>query len=200
MNLHACRFLLLIACLPWAVACTGPTGPAQQTVAAELTRASEEIRDASDKVREELAHGNISLSSDDANAPDAAITPQGELLVDGRKVQTSPAQQALLLDYRTQVAGIAQAGADIGLQGADLAMKAMGEAMKGVFNDASEQDIERAVEAQAGRIRQAAMQLCDRLPALLATQQALAASLPEFRPYANATRDDVLDCQRDSEQ
>lgn len=199
MNRHACRFLL-IACLPWAVACTGPTDPAQPTVAAELTRASEEIRGASEKIREEIAHGNISLSSDDANAPDAAITPQGELLVDGRKVPTSPAQQALLLDYRTQVAGIAQAGADIGLQGADLAMKAMGEAVKGVFNGASEQDIERVVEAQAGGIKQEAMKLCDRLPALLETQQALAAALPEFRPYASASQDDVLDCHRDAEQ
>lgn len=197
-NRHAYRLLLLLACLPWIAACTNPGTTSHDSVTAGLNQASEEIRGASDKVREKLASGDISLSSDDASAPDAAITPQGELLIDGRKVTTNAAQQALLLEYRTQVVGIAQAGADIGLQGADLAMKAMGEVVKGVFNGTSEQDIERAVETQASGIKQEAMKLCDRLPALLATQQKLAASLPEFRPYASADEDDVLDCKQDA--
>jgi hypothetical protein len=32
---------------------------------------------------------------------------------------------------------------------------------------------------------------------MLATQQALAASLPEFKPYATMTASDVEDCARD---
>ncbi|HUH90072.1 MAG TPA: hypothetical protein VLZ76_05360 [Lysobacter sp.] len=191
---HAYRLALPLLCLSWLAACANPSS-SHDAMTAGLNQASEEIRSASDKVREELAHGDISLSSDDANAPDAAITPQGELLIDGHKVATDAAQQALLLDYRTQIAGIAQAGADIGLQGADLAMKAMGEAVKGVFNGASEDDIKRAVEAQASGIKQEAMKLCDRLPALLATQQKLAAALPEFQPYATMDQSEIDDCR-----
>ncbi len=196
-NRHAFRLLLLLACLPWMGACTNPDNTSHDSVTAGLNQASEGIRGASEKVSEKLASGDISLSNGDANAPDAAITPQGELLIDGHKVTTSADQQALLLEYRTHVVGVAQAGADIGLQGADLAIKAMGEAVKGVFSGASEQDIERAVETQATGIKQEAMKLCDRLPALLATQQKLAAALPEFRPYATMEASEIDDCRND---
>lgn len=194
MNIRPARLVLPLICLSWLAACANPTSNSHDAVTDGLSHASEQIRGASDKVREELAHGNISLSSDDANAPDAAITPQGELLIDGHKVATDATQQALLMDYRTQLAGIAQAGANIGLQGADLAMKAMGEAVKGVFNGASEDDIKRAVEAQASGIEQEARKLCDRLPALLSAQQKLAAALPEFRPYASMEQSEIDDC------
>ncbi|MCA1714873.1 MAG: hypothetical protein LC715_07125, partial [Gammaproteobacteria bacterium] len=47
-------------------------------------------------------------------------------------------------------------------------------------------------------IEAAALRLCQRLPGLLATQQALAASLAAFRPYATMDQSDVDDCLDES--
>jgi hypothetical protein len=41
------------------------------------------------------------------------------------------------------------------------------------------------------------MQICTQLPAMLATQQRLAASLPAFKPFANMTQEDIDDCRKD---
>ena len=38
------------------------------------------------------------------------------------------------------------------------------------------------------------MKLCKQLPGMLASQQALAASLPAFKPYARMTQADIDDC------
>ena len=40
------------------------------------------------------------------------------------------------------------------------------------------------------------LQICRRLPQVLDSQQALATSLPQFRPYATLERDDIDDCER----
>ena len=198
MNIqHFPRALLLTLCLLPAAACTGPTDSSNDAVDSGLTQASAKIRAASDKIREEIATGDMDLSSDDSSAPDAVITAKGELLIDGRKVATNAAQDVLLREYREQVEGIAQAGAAIGLQGAGVAMAAMGEALKGAFSGSSESDIERAVEAQASGLKTEAAKLCDQLPAFIATQDRLAEALPEFRPYANANVDDEASCRSD---
>ena len=88
---------------------------------------------------------------------------------------------------------------EIGVQGADLATKAMGEAFKGIFSGKSEKEIEKSVEAEAAKIKMAPPKLCGRLPAMMASQQKLAAAVPEFRPYATMTQDDIDDCTRTRE-
>lgn len=193
------RALLLTLCLLPLAACTSPSDSSGNSLTTGLGKAASEISAVSDKVREEIATGDFDLSSDDTDAPDAVLTAQGDLLIDGEKVSVNAAQHALLLEYREQFGQIAQAGADIGLQGAGVAMAAMGEALKGVFSGSSEEEIEQAVEAQASGLKEDAARLCDRLPAFLATQDKLAAALPEFRPYANADAEDISDCRSDIE-
>jgi hypothetical protein len=159
------------------------------------------------KARRELATKNITVgqvhvngNDDNARAADRArpkgeITPEGDFLIAGEAVAITPAQRALLLQHRARIIEIAEAGMEIGIQGADLAAKATAEALKGVFSGRSEQEIERRVEAEAESIKAAALELCERLPALYRSQQALAAALPEFRPYATMTEDDLDDCR-----
>lgn len=149
------------------------------------------VKEASKDAREELANGNIELSATDH--PDAEITPTGELLIDGKTVKVNAEQKALLLEYRGHVAAIAEAGIGIGLKGADLAGKAVTEALKGVFTGNTDQ-IEKKIEAEAEGIKQSAQKLCERLPAMKITQDKLAASLPEFKPYATMDQSDVDDC------
>jgi hypothetical protein len=195
------RFLLLLACLGAMSACGAGQTPEPATDKAEARQThsmlGNVVAKAMDEARNEIRTGNLSISADSHDLPKAEISPQGDLLVDGRKVDITPAQRALLLDYRGHLLGIAESGMDIGLQGADLAAKAMGEAFKGMFTGKSEAEIEQSIESEADGIKAAAVQLCDRLPAMLASQRQLAAALPEFAPYATMDESDIDDCMDD---
>ncbi|MDQ3618086.1 MAG: YggN family protein [Pseudomonadota bacterium] len=126
--------------------------------------------------------------------PEAAISPVGDLLIDGVQVPIDEAQRALLLQYRGHVMEMIEVGMSLGVKGADLGMQAAGEALRGVFRGQTD-GFEQRINAEADRIEAEAMQLCDRLPAMLATQRQLADALPAFRPYATMTEQDVDDCR-----
>lgn len=155
-----------------------------------------QTKSAIEKARIKLASENISISSN-ATGADAEITPQGDLLIDGKAVQVTPEQRRLLLEYREHLVGVASAGMDVGLKGADLAVDAAGEAIRGIFGGNPEQ-IEQRVQERAGGIREAALKICDRLPAMREAQDRLAAALPEFAPFADLDQSDVDECRRDA--
>jgi hypothetical protein len=145
-------------------------------------------------------HGNHHDDDDhdsDDTRPKAEITPQGDLLIAGKKVPATPAQQALLMNYRQQIIGIADAGMDIGSRGADLGISAAKQAVWGALSGKSDKDIDAAIKPQTDKIEAAAAQLCKRMPDLLAAQQKLAAEMPEFRPYATMQQKDIDDCGKD---
>jgi len=218
-RIFACTALLasLAACqgnAPSSASKTSPTAtaPATQPTSALGRMVEGELREAREKLAHENItlgsvhirsgeHGGVSVMSDDDskdNGPKGEITPQGDLLIDGKVVAINAEQRAMLLEYRTHVIALAETGMDIGVQGADLATKAMGEAFKGIFSGKSEKDIEKTVEAEADKIKLSAAKLCERLPAMLASQQKLATSVPEFKPYATMTQEDIDDCMKDS--
>lgn len=170
------------------------------------------VGDAIEQARKELATQNISISdgmdinvnghkwkTGDGNLPKAEITPKGDLLIEGKAVAVTDAQRRELLAYRGQIIGIAEAGMAIGAQGADIAGHALSGAVGAIFGGKDgEQAFEKKIEAEAAKIEAEAMKLCNRLPALMAGQQALAASLPEFKPYARMTQADIEDCGKDA--
>lgn len=193
MKTHRYALVALLGCLPWLSACGNQKDIDLDTSAA----VSEAMTEVSVEVEQALATENITIS-DDNDGSKAEITPQGDLIIDGHKVAVTPAQRAMLLEYRGHVAGIAQAGAAIGMQGASLASKAVGQALKGVFTGNTE-EMEKSIEAEASKIEAQAQKLCARLPAMHASQQKLAAALPEFKPYATMTKQDIEDCDTDSD-
>jgi hypothetical protein len=164
------------------------------------------------EARKELHAGNLSINGDidiningkrfgksDNGLPKAEISPQGELLVEGKAVETTAEQRRQLLTYRNQVLGIADAGIAIGSQGADLAGKALGGVFGVIFGgEQAEKEFEARMEAEGRKIEAEALKLCRQLPPLLASQQALAASLPAFKPYATMTQEDIDDCGKDA--
>lgn len=210
---------LAIATLPALAACNRPDPG--ETAAAEAKAEdtggfiSAAINDELEKARKELREGNITLNGDgpsisvngkdygpgkdDRNLPKAEITPQGDLLIDGKTVAIDDAQRALLLDYRSQVIAVADAGIAIGGKGVDLAGSALQHAVGAIFTGNTD-ELEKQVEAQADKLKAEAMVLCKELPPMLETQQQLAASLPEFKPYATMTQDDIDDCLKDLEE
>ncbi|HZX78595.1 hypothetical protein [Lysobacter sp.] len=179
-------------------ACGANTGSPGQTASKTASSVSSTVQSAIAEAREEIATGNISIDSDNENGQRVELTPKGDLLIDGKAVPVTPEQRRLLLDYRGHLVKVAYSGMDIGLQGADLATKAVTESLKGVFTGNTD-DIEKRVEAEADKIRVSALKLCDLLPGMKASQDRLAAALPEFKPYADMTQADIDECREEAD-
>lgn len=151
---------------------------------------------AREEISQEMATGNMDIGRREPGMPRAALSPQGDLVIDGATVALSDAQRELLLAFRTQLVDIAQAGAAIGIQGAALATNAMKEAAKAALSGDGA-SIDQRIEKEAEPLKIAAQALCDKLPALLESQRIAAEAIPEFRPYATMTEADVKDCTID---
>ncbi|QSX77422.1 YggN family protein [Agrilutibacter solisilvae] len=85
------------------------------------------------EARKEIHEGNITISNhgNGQNLPKAEITPKGDLLIEGKPVTINAEQRALLLQYRGHVASVAEAGVEIGMQGADLGRQGDGRSREG---------------------------------------------------------------------
>lgn len=207
--------LILAACLPLLAACqrdtpapaaTGAQADADAS-AAPKTALGRTVARAMEDARRDLREGNLNLDYDiringqrlarkAGDLPPAEITPDGDLVVSGSTIAMDDDARALARDYRAGIIAVAEAGMDLGVQGADLGMKAAGDAIGSLFRGGTG-DMEKRIEAEARRLEASAMQLCARLPALLASQQALAAAVPEFVPYARMDAGDIDDCGND---
>lgn len=171
------------------------------------------IDHALDRAETKLRTQNITISGNDgivvlsdtnpddnraSRLPKAQITPQGDLLISDKPVAITPTQRTMLLDYRQQLIELGTQGIAIGKQGAALGVNAASEAIAGVFSGKPEEEIRRHIEAKASGIREAAAKLCDRMPALMASQQKLATALPAFKPYASLTQAKIDECRKDA--
>lgn len=198
--------VLLFALVPLAA----HAGTIRSEVQRDLAEARAEVRADLAQERARIENGNLSLDGlhfgrdrgretarRDA-VPEGEITPGGDLLVEGKAVAIDAAQRRMLLDYRTQVIDLARIGIDAGERAAMLAIDATDVSLFRMFVGAMTGSLERRVKASVVReIQPAVLRICQRLPQLRDSQQALAASLPEFRPYATLGEDDVADCERD---
>jgi hypothetical protein len=197
---------LLIALSPLVA----QAGTVRNEVAKDLDDARQEIRTEMAQARAELDSENLSLDGlhfgkegkDEAtkrrNLPKGEITRSGDLLIDGKAVAVDARQRRQLLDYRSQVIDIARTGLDAGERAAMLAIEATDVSLFRLIVGGLTGSLERRVEATVQReIQPMVLQICHRLPQLRDSQQALAASVPEFRPYATLDSDDVEDCERD---
>ena len=135
---------------------------------------------------------NLTLNA--TGQPKAEISAKGDFIIDGKPVDVNAAQRALLVAYHRELGGIADAGIATGKEGAKLAGKAVGAAVKGIFSGNPDQ-IDKEIEAEAKKVEAEAMKICDRLPGLYKAQQDLAAALPAFAPYASMDEGDVEDCR-----
>ena len=179
-------------------------------VASDLDQARQEIHAEMAQERAKLDSENLSLdglhfgkddkreSAKRKNQPKGEITPGGDLLVDGKKVAVDAAQRRQLLDYRKQVIGIAKTGIDAGEHAAMVAIDLTNVSLFHLIVGGMTGSLERRVEASVKQnIQPMVLQICRSLPQLRDSQQALAASVPEFRPYATLDEGDVRDCERD---
>lgn len=208
--------LAFALCLPLLAACQKEAANTASTPTADAgtdadtapqTALGRTVARALEEARRELREGNLSLNGnydvringkriqrEAGNLPAAEITPAGEIIIEGRTLATSDESRALARRYREGLLAVAEAGMDLGVQGADLGMKAAGEAIGSLLRG-NTAGLEQRLEAEAKRLEASAVQLCDYLPGLLDAQQALAAAVPEFAPYARMEATEIGECR-----
>lgn len=150
--------------------------------------------DAGDSVETSGALWGQNLTLNASGQPKAEVSAKGDFIIDGKQMPVTDAQRALVVAYHRELGGIADAGIATGKEGAKLAGKAVGAAVKGIFSGNPDQ-IEQQIEAEAKKVEAEALKICDRLPGLYKAQQDLAAALPEFQPYAGMDLDDAQECR-----
>jgi|GEM_PF-1643525 len=196
MHMNRKLFRVLIVLL--ALACTAcgeqvqqAKEEAKQRINESVGQVGETVNQALDQAREKLKNENFTLGGGD-QLPKAEVTPQGELLINGVTVPLSEAQRTAMLAYREQLVAIADAGMNMGSDGAQLAGQAVSQ-VAGLL-DGKVEDAKAKLEAEAERMATAGLALCERVQGLEATQQQLAALIPEFAPYVGAIQINA-DCE-----
>jgi hypothetical protein len=148
-----------------------------------------------------LYHGSLKLHADEVTiapggVPAAHVWSDGRLTIGGTDVAASTDQRMRLVDYYRAAAAITQHAVDTGKAGADVGLAAANEVVKGLASGNTSQ-IGAKVEAKARDVKRQAAKMCDDLVAMRAAQEALAATLEQFRPYTVVSDKDVADCRKD---
>jgi|GEM_PF-4205689 len=138
-------------------------------------------------------HGFVTLGARDTSLPKARISAAGDFWIGETSVSVTPEQRSLLQQYYRQSMKIAG-------HGVLIAFKAVGLVFKVLFNvfqafrqkkgyQATDDDIESHIEAQiAPNVDQL---VGTHLRKLKDLQDNLAMMMPEFRPYACITEEDL---------
>ena len=211
MNTFKTTTLALLLTLPFAAQATPSDSDIGKEISQELADARIEMRAEMATAREELRTGNLELdhgmrfSGSDRkhqdndlhhDLPPAEITPQGDLLVDGKAVAIDAGQRKQLLAYRQQVIAIALSGIDVGERSAEAALEMVDSSWAALLFNAMTGRLERKVERMVmEQVQPAVLAICARLPDVMASQQRLASQLPAFQPYANLEQADIDGCE-----
>lgn len=197
--------------LPLAVQAQPPRPSDGLGIHQELADARKDVRADLAQAKRELDTGNLQLDrnlrfgkhqarnrQDGNDLPRAEITPDGDLLIDGKAVTIDAGQRRQLLAYRGLVVEIAKAGIDIGQKSAEAALQVVDGSTLGLLFSAMTGSLERRIERTVReQVEPGVRGICRLLPRVMDSQQRLSASVPQFGPYANLEADDVADCEND---
>ena len=140
---------------------------------------------------------NGTLTAHAQGAPDATISPTGELRIDDKAVAVTSEQRELLKKYYVDVVAIREAGIETGKAGAAMAGHAIGAVASGLAHGDPD-SIGQKIDAHAQEVEAKADVICENLATLHTTQDAIVASLPTFKPYASIETTEVNDCLTES--
>ena len=127
-----------------------------------------------------VKHGVATLHV--SGAPDAVISADGELRIDGKTVSITPAQQDLLKQYAQAAFAVREHGIATGKAGAAVAGAAIPGIAASIASGDSDQ-IDKHVDAKAKQVDEAANKICLDIARIRTAQTSLAADLPAFTPY-----------------
>lgn len=140
-----------------------------------------------------LESGEVVVSARDR--PDARVDAQGDLRIGGRPVALTAPQRALFVRYHRDAYALVDSGVAMGKAGAAMAGSVVGTVVSHLLRGDT-RDIHSRVDAEAGTLRRKAAVLCTQLGALRQDQDAAAAALPAFAPYAVLGPDAASRCRR----
>ena len=135
--------------------------------------------------------GSIAVHAPDRK--DAIITEAGKLSIAGSDVKVTAPQRELLVRYYASAVKFRDQSMSLG--GVANASSLLVSAAAGMVSGDS-QRIESAVHARSAKITSTASEMCNDLATLASTQDALAAQLAAFRPYAQIKATEAADCRR----
>jgi hypothetical protein len=136
--------------------------------------------------------GSIAIHA--RGVPDAYVTAAGDLRIDGKPIALVPAQRDLLQQYYAQVLLVRDDGLATGKAGAAMAGHALGSVASGLAHG-NPDSIGPAIEARANQVEAKAMAVCNDVVVLRAKQDAIATTLPAFKPYASIDANEKTNCQ-----
>lgn len=151
-----------------------------------------EIDDGSGMQSIRIHDGNVVIHK--SGAPEADISASGDLSIDDKVVPVTPAQRDLLKQYYTQVLVVRANGLATGKAGAAMAGHAIGSVASGLIHGDPD-SIGPAVDAQEKQVEAKAMTVCTAFDVLRTKQNAIADSLPAFKPYASINNKPDDDCR-----
>ena len=172
---------------------------ARTEVRTELANARQELETENLRVDNGIqivTHGDGKSESANADLPRAEITPQGDFLIDGKAQEIDAGQRQRLLAYRGLVVEIGKVGIDIGQQSAEAVLGEVDGHWIGLIFSALTGRLERRIERTVREnVKPGVRGICRLMPKVRDSQQRLAASLPQFQPYATLQQEDIDDCE-----
>lgn len=146
-----------------------------------------------------MMNGAIALKGDKVmlrpeGQPEGVIDSSGNFAVDGKPVNVTPQQQALLMAYYMNVADVHNIGLKMGKVGGTMAVDAIAHA------SSSKEADDRAAKG-ADELQTLGIAICKDTAGIKTVQDQLAAQLPAFKPYAGIVdRGSVDDCAKDMDK
>lgn len=141
-----------------------------------------------------MADGEVVISGRDGTA--ARVAADGRLRIGAAEVSLSDGQRAQFVAYYGAARAVYRHAASTGMAGALLGVTAATGVATGIAKgDLS--DLNAKIEAQADEVKREALKICDSLGELRSVQDALAAELPAFTPYAVVSVRETRDCGKD---
>lgn len=125
--------------------------------------------------------------------PRARVTPDGALLLDEKPVTLGAAGKAAMARYYSVGRGFGNGAVQLGFDSASFAAHTVGKVFEGLLHGDTDQ-IEKDAKQGSAAIKDQARALCQSLQDWRAAQEAAAAAVPEFKPYAVIRAHDVDHC------
>lgn len=150
------------------------------------------------RVADVSGHGSLTIAANEVrisvpDAPKAYVQSGGGLVIGGRTVVLTPAEQTLARRYYRYALGITTAGKATGVAGGRLGIAIIGSLFSALWHDDSS-IIDRTAHAGAANVKTHVRALCTQLAKFEAAQNALAAAQPAFAPYRVVRGSDVSHC------
>ena len=185
--------ILPLAAVLLAVSACGDSHPVTATVSFDSD---------ADRGHYKPGDGKIDLEGDSvrivAGGTDqvAHVGSDGSLRIGEKTVDASSETTAALRQYYADAVAVEDHGVAIGVAGAKFGVATAKDVIHGLFTGTAEEAGKRADEGAKALVAKVKA-LCDRVDSMYKAQQAAAAGLPAFKPYAVISQHQVDDCYSD---